>query len=59
MENYRKVDHTTREFNKIANIWTKNGITPDKFYNEEKARIEMHLMATGDMVIKSPFKYFF
>jgi hypothetical protein len=25
----------------------------------EKARIEKHLMATGDMVIKSPFKYFF
>ncbi len=30
MENYRNVDHTTREYNEIAEIWTKNGITPDK-----------------------------
>jgi len=30
MENYRNVDHTTREFHEIAEIWEKNGITPDK-----------------------------
>lgn len=30
MENYRNVDHTTREFHEIAEIWQKNGITPDK-----------------------------
>jgi len=30
MENYRNVDHTTREFHEIADIWTSNGITPDK-----------------------------
>ncbi len=30
MENYRNVDHTTREFNEIAEIWLKNGISPDK-----------------------------
>ncbi len=30
MENYRNVDHTTREFHEIADIWIKNGITPDK-----------------------------
>jgi thiosulfate/3-mercaptopyruvate sulfurtransferase len=30
MENYRNLDLTTREFNEIANIWIKNGITPEK-----------------------------
>jgi 3-mercaptopyruvate sulfurtransferase SseA len=30
MENYRNVDHTTREFHEIAENWIKNGITPDK-----------------------------
>lgn len=30
MENYRNVDHTTREFHETAEIWIKNGITPDK-----------------------------
>ncbi len=30
MENYRNVDHTTREFHEIAGIWKKAGITPDK-----------------------------
>ncbi|GHA34513.1 thiosulfate sulfurtransferase [Salinimicrobium marinum] len=30
MENYRNVDHTTREFHETAEIWKKNGITPDK-----------------------------
>ncbi len=30
MENYRNVDHTTREFQEIAQIWMNNGITPDK-----------------------------
>lgn len=30
MENYRNVDHTTREFHEIAETWIKNGITPDK-----------------------------
>ncbi|GET24412.1 rhodanese-like domain-containing protein [Prolixibacter sp. NT017] len=30
MENYRNVDHTTREFHEIDEIWQKNGITPDK-----------------------------
>ncbi|SHJ55044.1 thiosulfate/3-mercaptopyruvate sulfurtransferase [Tangfeifania diversioriginum] len=30
MENYRNVDHTTREFHEIADIWKKNEITPDK-----------------------------
>lgn len=30
MENYRNLDHTTREFNEIKDIWLKNGITPDK-----------------------------
>jgi thiosulfate/3-mercaptopyruvate sulfurtransferase len=30
MENYRNVDHTTREFQEIANIWMSNGITPEK-----------------------------
>lgn len=30
MENYRNVDHTTREFHEIADTWIKNGITPDK-----------------------------
>lgn len=30
MENYRNLDLTTREFNEIADIWIKNGITPDK-----------------------------
>jgi molybdopterin synthase sulfurtransferase len=30
MENYRNVDHTTREFQEIIDIWKKSGITPDK-----------------------------
>lgn len=30
MENYRNVDHTTREFHEIAENWINNGITPDK-----------------------------
>jgi molybdopterin synthase sulfurtransferase len=30
MENYRNNDHTTREYHEIAEIWKKNGITPDK-----------------------------
>ncbi len=30
MENYRNVDHTTREFHEIAKIWAEVGITPDK-----------------------------
>lgn len=30
MENYRNFDHTTREYQEVAEIWQKNGITPDK-----------------------------
>ncbi len=30
MENYRNVDHTTREFHEIDKIWQEAGITPDK-----------------------------
>lgn len=30
MENYRNIDHTTREYNEIAHIWKQNGITADK-----------------------------
>lgn len=30
MENYRNVDHTTREFHEIEKIWKEAGITPDK-----------------------------
>lgn len=30
MENYRNVDHTTREFHETEEIWRKNGITPEK-----------------------------
>jgi thiosulfate/3-mercaptopyruvate sulfurtransferase len=30
MENYRNVDHTTREFHEIIENWEQNGITPDK-----------------------------
>jgi thiosulfate/3-mercaptopyruvate sulfurtransferase len=30
MENYRNVDHTTREFHETEEIWMNNGITPDK-----------------------------
>ncbi len=30
MENYRNVDHTTREYHEVAEIWESNGITPDK-----------------------------
>jgi len=30
MENYRNVDHTTREFHEIAEIWQEAGITPGK-----------------------------
>ncbi len=31
MENYRNLDHTTREYHEIEDIWRKAGITPDKF----------------------------
>jgi thiosulfate/3-mercaptopyruvate sulfurtransferase len=30
MENYRNLDHTTREYHEIAEIWRNSGITPDK-----------------------------
>ena len=30
MENYRNVDHTTREYHEIAETWINKGITPDK-----------------------------
>jgi molybdopterin synthase sulfurtransferase len=30
MENYRNLDHTTKEYHEIAEIWKNNGITPDK-----------------------------
>ena len=30
MENYRNVDHTTREFHEIARIWQQSGISPEK-----------------------------
>ena len=30
MENYRNVDHTTREFHEIREIWKESGISPDK-----------------------------
>ncbi len=30
MENYRNLDHTTREYHEVAEIWKNNGITPDK-----------------------------
>jgi len=30
MENYRNVDHTTREFHEIEKIWEQAGITPNK-----------------------------
>ncbi len=30
MENYRNEDHTTRDFNEVAEIWLKNGIMPEK-----------------------------
>ncbi len=30
MENYRNFDHTTREFHEVDEVWTNNGITPDK-----------------------------
>jgi thiosulfate/3-mercaptopyruvate sulfurtransferase len=30
MENYRNLDHTTREFHEIENMWKQAGITPDK-----------------------------
>ena len=30
MENYRNLDHTTREYQEIVNIWRDAGITPDK-----------------------------
>ena len=30
MENYRNLDHTTREYHEIAEIWEEAGITPDK-----------------------------
>lgn len=30
MENYRNLDHTTREFHEVQEIWEEVGITPDK-----------------------------
>lgn len=30
MENYRNLDHTTKEFHEIAETWKEAGITPDK-----------------------------
>ncbi|MFP4355028.1 MAG: rhodanese-like domain-containing protein [Phycisphaerae bacterium] len=30
MENYRNVDHTTREYPEIRRLWAEAGITPDK-----------------------------
>ena len=30
MENYRNLDHTTREYHEVAAIWNDAGITPDK-----------------------------
>jgi thiosulfate/3-mercaptopyruvate sulfurtransferase len=30
MENYRNLDHTTREFGEIEKVWIDSGITPDK-----------------------------
>ena len=30
MENYRNLDHTIREFHETAEIWKKQGITPEK-----------------------------
>ncbi len=30
MENYRNLDHTTREYGEIENMWKEAGITPDK-----------------------------
>lgn len=30
MENYRSLDHTTREFHEVVDIWAKSNITPDK-----------------------------
>lgn len=30
MENYRNLDHTTREYHEIGEIWNEVGITPDK-----------------------------
>ncbi len=31
MENYRNLDHTTREYHEIEKVWKDAGITPDKF----------------------------
>ena len=31
MENYRNLDHTTREYHEIESIWKEAGITPDKY----------------------------
>ncbi len=30
MENYRNLDHTTREYHEIKTLWEQNGITPEK-----------------------------
>ena len=30
MENYRNLDHTTREYHEIEAMWRESGITPDK-----------------------------
>ncbi len=30
MENYRNIDHTTREFHEVADIWQQSGIVPEK-----------------------------
>jgi len=31
MENYRNLDHTTREFNEVAEIWKEVGVVPEKY----------------------------
>jgi thiosulfate/3-mercaptopyruvate sulfurtransferase len=31
MENYRNLDHTTREFHEIEETWAEVGVTPEKF----------------------------
>ena len=30
MENYRNLDHTTREYNEIEEIWREVGVIPEK-----------------------------
>ncbi len=31
MENYRNLDHTTREYHEIEKMWAEVGVTPDKY----------------------------